>query len=392
MQQGLKSRKRQWVDLLTLSGLHATVDMFVGMLAVLLPVVRETYSLSLTLGVVLLSAQSLACNGVQLLIGHLRADKKTPLLISVGLALATLFCFLGLIPQQASAVVWVFVLTIISGIGVAFFHPEGLRAVHHLKDIPPATSSSVFLTAGFAGTSCGSWFASVLVSHWGLKGLLLLTPLPALLWGVFKKLNIQLAVEPTDPNDTAREPANPFSIWSLYAMMVPAGTASMMTLCLLPTRLHELGFSLIHGGMANMMIGVGAITGSLILARLASNGRELVCVTLSATLAIPFYLTYMFWMEKAAAIGFLVPFGFFAISIFPLMVSLARHARGRNLGFRMSLIVGGTWGVAHLVIISLSPIAEKYGIQSLLNFIWLGYLLSAIIGTVLYRKHLRINK
>ena len=120
MQQGLKSRKRQWVDLLTLSGLHATVDMSVGMLAVLLPVVRETYSLSLTLGVVLLSAHSLACNGVQLLIGHLRADKKTPLLISVGLALATLFCFLGLLPQQASAVVWVFVLTIISGIGVAF--------------------------------------------------------------------------------------------------------------------------------------------------------------------------------------------------------------------------------------------------------------------------------
>ena len=49
-------------------------------------------------------------------------------------------------------------------------------------------------------------------------------------------------------------------------------------------------------------------------------------------------------MEQAAAIVFLLPFGFFAIALFPLIVSLARQARGVNLGFRMGLIVGGTWG------------------------------------------------
>lgn len=169
-------------------------------------------------------------------------------------------------------------------------------------------------------------------------------------------------------------------------MMLPAGIASTVTMNLLPTRLNELGYALTYGGVANMMVGIGAVAGSLTLAWLASRGRELFYVILSAFVAIPFFLLYLIFMKYPTAIGFLLPFGFFAMALFPLIVSLARNARGVNLGFRMGIIVGGTWGMAHLVLMALSPIAEKFGIQTILNFIWLGYLVSAIISIILYRK------
>jgi FSR family fosmidomycin resistance protein-like MFS transporter len=391
MQQNLKTIKRQWVELFTLSGLHMTVDMFSGMLAVLLPVIRENYALSLTLGVILLSVQSLACNVVQLLVGHLRAGKKKPLLIPVGLCLATLLCFIGVLPQQASAVIWIFVLAIISGIGVAIFHPESLRAVHYLKAIPASTSSAVYLTFGFMGFTGGSWFAAVLVSVWGLKGLLALILFPILLWVIFKGLKTQLAVEDSGSTTNVQEKSSQHSIWSIYVMLLPAGISSAVMMSLLPSRLYELGYSLTYGGLANMMIGIGAVAGSLILAYLASNGRELFYVIIAAFITIPFFLLYLFWMEQAAAIGLLLPYGFFAMALFPLIVSLARHARGVNLGFRMGLICGGIWGAAHIVLMGLSPIAEKFGIQTILNFIWIGYLISAFIGIILYRKSLRCS-
>ena len=391
MQQGLKSKQRQWLELFTLAGSHTGVDMFAGMLAVLLPAIREKFAMSLTLGVILLSTQSLACNGVQLLVGHLRSHQRTLLFIPVGILLASMLCLIGIVPESTLAVFWIFLITVVSGVGIAIFHPESLRAVHNLKAIPSATTSAIFIMAGFFGISGGAWLATMVVSHWGFQGLLSLIIWPVLFVILIKGLKIQLANEEDARQDAAREKIRHLSVWSLYAMFLPTGIAMTIIMSLLPTRLHELGYPLTYGGMTNMVIGVGGIIGSLTMAQLAARhrGRELRYVIWALIAAVPLFVLYLFRMEHVFAIGLMFPYGFFAAASYPLIVSMARYARGGNLGFRMGIIVGGVWGGAHLVLMAISPLVERLGVQAILNVIWVGFLFSAITGMVLYRKGLR---
>jgi FSR family fosmidomycin resistance protein-like MFS transporter len=391
MLQGLKTMKRQWVELLTLAGSHMGVDIFGGMLAVLLPAIRDKYTLSLMLGVMLLSVQSLASNGVQLLTGHMRAHKKTVLFIPLGMLLACMLSLIGLIPQTPLAIIWVFALTAVSGTGIAIFHPEALRATHNLRLIPSATASAVFIMAGMLGISGGAWIATLLVTRWGFTGLLVLIPVPILFLILIKALGIQLANEEEVRNDQSQSRYHYLTIWKLYAMVLPAGMATTMIMSLLPTRLNELGYSLSYGGMGNMIIGCGGIVGSLVIARRVDRGSrgELFYATASWLVGAPLFLLYLIWMEHPAAIGFLFPVGFFAVSAYPLVVSMARYARGMTLGSRMGLILGGTWGGAHIVLLVISPWIERIGVQAVFNVAWLGYVLAGLIGIMLYRKESR---
>ncbi len=72
--------------------------------------------------------------------------------------------------------------------------------------------------------------------------------------------------------------------------------------------------------------------------------------------------------------------GFFGMSAYILTITLARHARGLNLGQRMAFIVGGTWGIANIVFLGLAPLAEHFGTAVILKCMPLGYLLSGLIA------------
>ena len=75
--------------------------------------------------------------------------------------------------------------------------------------------------------------------------------------------------------------------------------------------------------------------------------------------------------------------GFCSNAVYPLLVTMARYAIGPNLGRRMGLIVGGTWGIASVVLITLGPVADSFGAVAILKCTFAGYLLSGIIGLVI---------
>ena len=54
----------------------------------------------------------------------------------------------------------------------------------------------------------------------------------------------------------------------------------------------------------------------------------------------------------------------------------------------MSLIVGGAWGIASLIQMLIGYFAEEIGLHNILLFSSAGYLISAIIGFVIF-KHIR---
>jgi FSR family fosmidomycin resistance protein-like MFS transporter len=375
------------MQLLALAGVHFLVDMFASMLPAILPAIRAEFSLSLSLGGLVLAALLMTSNGIQPLIGHMRADKQRPLFLHLGLILAAAICLLGALPRGGNAFAIMIFLAVVGGCGIAIVHPEGLRAVHRLRRIPPPVSTAVFMAGGFLGFASGGAISAFLVSRFGLKGLypLALCPLIGIILVIF--LRIRLAVERKERNkNEARTEENRLPFWLIMAMAMPAAVSTTVLANLLPTVLNELGFELTFGGYSTTMFGLGGAVGSFVWANIARKKSELKCSIAALFLVVPFLVAYLVLIDTRVAIWILFGVGFCAIAAYILMITLSRYATGLSLGQRMGFMVGGTWALANIVFMALLPAAEHFSTNFILKFTPLGYLCSALFGLFVMLK------
>lgn len=372
-----------WAQLLALAAVHFLVDMFAGMPPAILPAIRSEFSLSLSRGGLLLVAIYLTCNGVQPLMGHLRANSRRPFFLYLGLILGGGICLLAALPKGNSAFPGMIVIAVISGFGIAVVHPEALRAVHRLKRVTPAVSTAVFMAGGFFGYAAGGVVSAFLVSRYGLKGLYPLVLCPVIGVVLIALLRVKLSVEPKTPNRKNNPTGKtPVPFWLILAMAMPAAISTTILSSLLPTALEELGFGLTFGGLSTTMFGLGGAIGSFVWADFAHRKGELKCSTAALFLVLPFLTAYLVFMESRAAIWILFGAGFCSIAAYTLMITLSRQATGLKLGQRMGFMLGGTWASAYIVFTALLPVAEHFGSDVLLKFSPLGYLLSGVFGLV----------
>lgn len=374
--------------------------MFASMLPAILPAILTEFHLSLSRGGLVMAAMYITCNALQPLVGHVRADRRQPLLLHLGLVLGAGICLLGILPRENEAFVLMFLLAVVSGIGIAIVHPEALRAVHRLKRIEAPTSTAVFMAGGFFGYASGGVVSAYLVARFGFGGLYPLVISPLVGIAMVLLLKVKLAVEPgkapacppvrdalgrtgqTGPTGAALGP--PF--WLIMVMAMPAAISTTVLTCLLPTALGELGFGLTFGGLSTTVFGLGGAAGSFAWAHIARKKGELKCSVVALFLAVPFLVPYLALMHRAPAIWILLGAGFCTVSAYILMITLSRYAKGLTLGQRMGLIVGGTWALAYLAFMALLPIAERFGSDILLKFSPIGYLLSGLFGLAVMLK------
>lgn len=375
------------MQLFVLAGVHFLIDLFASMLPAILPAIRDEFSLSLSRGGFVLVALLMTSNGIQPLIGHMRANKRRPLFLHLGLIIAASICLLGVLPRGSGAFALMILLAAVSGCGIAIVHPEGLRAIHSLGRIPPAVSTAVFMAGGFLGYASGGAVSAFLVSRYGFKGLYPLALCPVIGIVMILFLRIRLAVErKVRDKDLVQTQKNRLSFWLIMAMAMPAAVSTTILTNLLPTVLNELGFELTFGGFSTTMFGLGGAVGSFVWAFIARKKGELKCSITSLFLVIPFLVAYLALIESKMAIWMLFGAGFCAISAYVLMITLSRHAAGLNLGQRMGFMVGGTWALANIVFMALLPAAEHFGTDALLRYVPLGYLFSALFGLFIIFK------
>lgn len=385
----------EWAQLLVLSGTHFIVDMFANMLPSILPVVREQFALSLSMGAFTLVLLTLTSNFVQILAGHVRANKTVPMFLHLGLVLSAGICLLSALPRSGAGprAPGVVLLGIISGVGIAVAHPEGLRAIDPLRRIRPAISTAVFMTGGFLGFAAGGAVPTYLVSRFGLKGLypLIICPFVGVLMVLLSKVRLSTGQEEySGQADSATAAGTKLPFWQLMVMSVPAAVSTTVVLSLLPTSLNELGFKLTFGGFSATMFGLGGTVGPFIWAAIAKRRGELSCSIAALLLAVPSLAMYLLVINSAMAVWLLFGLGFCSMSAYILIITLARGASGFSLGRRMGFIVGGTWGLATLIFLALVPVAEHFGTESVLKFMPLGYLFSGAFGLyIMSRPELR---
>src|SRR5215217_748701 len=248
---------------------HLFTDVNQGAVAALIPFLVAERGLSLAAAGTLVLAATLSSSIVQPLFGFF--SDRTPL--PAGMALV------GVAPNY----LLILICTVLSGLGVAAFHPESARFASYVSGARRARGMSFFSVGGNAGFALGPVISTPLVLVFGLPGTLFLA-LPALLMGLvlFYELPRLLSFRPEAEEAAGEEGAEEPEHWGPFVRMVGAVAARSFVYFGLVTfvaeyyiRVFETSTALANTALSVMLFAGGV--GTLLLGPLADRvGRRAV--------------------------------------------------------------------------------------------------------------------
>jgi MFS transporter, FSR family, fosmidomycin resistance protein len=152
-----------------LSIAHLADDVNQSFIPALLPLLIVHWHISHATAGTLVLCQAISSSVVQPGIGHLADRRSMPWLIPLGMFLAgSGVALLGVLPTMPL----LFAAALVSGIGVAAFHPEAARFANYVSGAKKASGMRWFTVGGNLGFAVGPAFATAAIAAWGLAGTL----------------------------------------------------------------------------------------------------------------------------------------------------------------------------------------------------------------------------
>lgn len=159
-----------WKPVGLLSASHGLVDLCQGMVPALLPFLVADQLLTYAAGAGLVFATSAASSVVQPLFGYLADRFSVRWLLPVSVLLTGVGLSLG---TQSPSYALFFSALVVSGLGVAAFHPEAARQVHRVARPGRASEMSVFAVGGNIGFAIAPLVTTGLMLTVGRAGTLI---------------------------------------------------------------------------------------------------------------------------------------------------------------------------------------------------------------------------
>jgi FSR family fosmidomycin resistance protein-like MFS transporter len=146
---------------------HMFTDIAQGSIPALLPFLIARDHLSYAAASALVLAATISSSVIQPLFGHVSDRLSLPWLMPLGPALGGLGVALaGLAPNYGLT----FAAVVLSGLGVAAFHPEGSRFANYVSGARRASGMSLFSVGGNVGFALGPVLVTPLLLVFGLHG------------------------------------------------------------------------------------------------------------------------------------------------------------------------------------------------------------------------------
>jgi len=349
-----------------LSAGHLVTDINQGALPALLPIFKEVLSLSYTTaGAILLSA-NLTSSIIQPAFGHLSDRKPMGWL----LPLSPFIACLGLsITGFLSSYSLLILCVMLTGIGVASFHPEGFKTAYFFTGDKKATGMSIFAVGGSFGIAVGPILALTLVASFGLKGILGLI-VPGILIAIVLLFNMSTL---TTPVKFAHKEAKKETKTSLskdqkrsFFLLISIGTvrawAQLGLTAYIPFYYinYLKGNPLYAGKLVSTYLMAGAF-GILIGAPLADRwGHKKFLLT---TLILSFPLLLLFYNSSGLTAFVLLGIaGMVFNSTFALTTVMAQALLPQHLGMAAGMMVGFTMSAGGVGVTLLGTIADTWGV------------------------------
>jgi len=372
--------------LLLLSLGHCMTDIYQGALPAALPFLKDKLSLSYTTVGIILIASNLSSSIIQPLFGLVADKKEKPMLLPLGCLCAGLGFSLVAFSSQY---VFVILLVLISGLGVAAFHPEGFRTASYFTGEKKATGMSIFSVGGNLGFAFGPFFVFFITTHFGFAFLPAMIIFSLLFVGLITAFwkNVQL---PDRVKTVAQKNRTKISVKSAYvALSLVIGVVIMRSwtqfglIAYVPFYYKDyLKGDPMYAGMLVSVFLIAAVFGTLVGAQLADRwGHKLFLIVSMALTAVVF--PFIFFAEGISLFLVFGILGFVLISSFAVTMAMSQRLLPDNVGMASGLTAGFAIGTGGVGVTVLGVIADAYGVPAALKFITiipiLGFVLSLFI-------------
>jgi MFS transporter, FSR family, fosmidomycin resistance protein len=369
------SSVREGIDrraLAVLASGHMLADATQGVVPALLPFLIRERGLSYAAASALVLASTVSSSVIQPLFGHYSDRHPRPWLMPAGVALGGAGVALaGLTPNYPLLVL----VILVSGVGVAAFHPEGARLVRHVSGDRRATGMSVFSVGGTAGFALGPALVTALVLAFGLQGtIFLLVPAGAVALLLVRELP-RLARARTDA-ETGGADRRPASADEWGPFVTLAGVASVRSftyyglLTFVPLYfVAVLGTSEAEGSSALTVLLLGGIAGTLIGGRLADRvGRRPILIGSMACL--PPLIALLLQAERGPTlVALLALVGAMVVASYTVTVVMGQEYLPNRVGVASGVTLGLAIGMGGVGASVLGIIADQFSLDTVMVII-----------------------
>jgi len=345
-----------------LSAGHGATDFANGALPALLPFLVDRFDLSYTLAAVVILASAASSSLIQPLFGAWSDRRGAIWLLPGGVALAGI----GTALAAAAPAYWlVLLLVVVSGLGVAAYHPEGSKFAAYASGRKRASGMSLFSIGGNLGYGLGPTATTPLVLAFGLTGGLLLA-LPVLAVAVLLLLAMPFLSGFAPEGGSAAAASGedrPGALALLLGVIAFRSVAWFGLVTFVPLWEVSLGHSKAHGShLLSLMLLAGGL-GTLAAGPLADRlGRRPVLIA-SLLATAPLILVYVLVGGVPGAVA-LALVGVCVIGTFGVTMVMSQEYLPRRIGMASGLSIGLSIGLGGVAAVGLGALADSIDLRS----------------------------
>jgi MFS transporter, FSR family, fosmidomycin resistance protein len=373
--------------LLILSLGHLVTDIYQSALPAILPFLKENLSLSYTMAGVILMAANFTSSLIQPLFGFLSDRQEKAFLLPLGCLCAGIGFSLLSFPSDY---VLVLMLVIVSGFGIASYHPEGYKTAHFFTGEKRVTGMAIFAVGGNLGFALGPIIAIYTIKYMGFSSLpVIIVPslvFIAIIIFYWRDISItEIKKDKAVDGEFAQERREGAytSLSIVIAIVIMRSWTQMGLMSYIPFYyINHLKGDPLYAGKLVFVFLLGGVIGTLGGAPLADrwgHKRYLMLSMFLSTLILPLiFITdgHMLFV----VLGFL---GLTLISTFSVTVVMAQQLLPKNLGVASGLMVGFAIGAGGICVTLLGVIADNFSVPVALKSIMIlplaGFLLSTFL-------------
>jgi FSR family fosmidomycin resistance protein-like MFS transporter len=371
-----------------LSAGHLFTDLNQGAVAALLPFLVSERSLTLAAAGALVLASTVSSSVVQPLFGIFSDNRSIPALMPLGVLLAGIGMSLaGIAPSYPL----IFLCVVVSGIGVAAFHPESARFANYVSGSRRARGMSFFSVGGNAGVALGPLLTTPFVLVFGLPGTLFLA-LPAAIMAavIFYEIPRMLGFKPETVERGEGEAVEAPEHWRPFASMIGIVTVRSFVYFGLVAfvasyyeRVLDVSPALGNGALTVMLFGGAA--GTLIMGPLADRFGRRTIVGASMLLLPP--LIYSFTLSGPyLGMILLALAGAATVGTFGVTVVMGQEYLPGRIGLAAGITMGLSIGLGGVGAPLLGFLADRAGLPVTMLVIAALPVLGLLLAFTLPRK------
>lgn len=383
----VKQKQSRYIYLLSAG--HLCSDINQGALPAMLPFFIAQYHFSYAAAASLILAANIVSSVVQPLFGQLADKRSRPWVIAAGVLLAGCgMAATGFIPQFAGLCAAVMV----SGVGVASYHPEAARLANKVSGSRKGTGISIFSFGGNLGFALGPILSTTAILIWGLRGTAVLAVpaivMSAALFAQLRGLRRESEKLPASAGGAAAQPQPdrwvPFTLLSILMFgrsVVFHGLNTFLSLYWVDVLLQSESTG---SAVLSAYFAVGAAS-TLLGGRLADRFGLHRVMRVGFLLLLPslFALTRMQGAIPAALT--LIPIAFSIYSPQSATIVLGQQYLPNRLGLASGVTLGLAVSVGGIAAPLLGRFADRFGLLSAMNLLTLLAIIPAVMSFTLPR-------